>query len=111
MEVELNEEEFKKLFEEYLKSIYEYNSKLPKGIVLKPFHYVYRNGKKYVYVGRYFYKVIKEHGKIKWKYLGKEVPGLPKPPINPFEGLKFRKVGNKYYIKEEELKRIFRMMP
>ena len=110
MEVELNEKEFKELFEKYLKKVYEYNSKLPNGIILKPFHYVYRNGKKYVYIGRYFYKVVKENGKVKWKYIGKEVPNLPKPPANPFEGLRFRKVGDKYYVEKEELERILKMI-
>ncbi len=109
MEVEISKEEFRKIFESYLKAIYEYNAKLPHGIVLKPFHYVYRNGKKYVYVGKYFYKVVREGRKIKWIYLGKEVPeGLPKPPPNPFEGLRFRKVGDKYYVKKEEFEKYVR---
>ena len=71
--------------------------------MLKPFHYVYKNGKKYVYIGKYFYRVVKEGRRVKWVYVGKEPPeGVPPPPPNPFEGARFRKVGSKYLLEPKK---------
>ncbi|MFP3203656.1 MAG: hypothetical protein RXR43_16050, partial [Sulfolobus sp.] len=44
-----------------------------------------RNGKKYIYIGRYWYKLERKNGKQKWIYLGKEkpLPNLPDPPELP----------------------------
>lgn len=66
--------------------VYEYNTKIRGyGVYLKPYHIVYRNGKKYIYIGRYWYKLERKNGKQKWIYLGKEkpLPNLPDPPELP----------------------------
>ena len=66
--------------------VYEYNTKIRGyGVYLKPYHIVYKNGKKYIYIGRYWYKLERKNGKQKWVYLGKEkpLPNLPDPPELP----------------------------
>lgn len=89
------------ILENYLKELYEYNSKLPKGFAVKPIHYVKSKGKKYVYFGRYFYKYERVGGKVRWKYVGREPPkGYPPPPVNPLEGIKF--VVEKDYLLVDE---------
>jgi len=87
---------------EYIKEVYSYNERLPRGIVLKPFHYVKSKGRKYVYVGKYFYKYERVNGKVRWRYLGKEPPeGCPPPPPNPLDGLSARIEGNDLIVSEE----------
>ena len=94
------------ILNEYLKEIYEYNSKLPKGVVLKPFHYVNSKGRKYVYLGRYFYKYETIGGKVRWRYIGKEVPkDFPPPPPNPLEGVRFEVDGDYLILSERDLER------
>ncbi len=64
-------------------SVYGYNTKVKEyGVYLKPYHVVYRNEKKYIYIGKYWYKVTKVNGKLKWIYLGmkKPVQDMPDPP-------------------------------
>ena len=91
-----------KMIEEYLKKVYEYNSKLPKGVTLKPFHYVRSKGKTYVYIGKYFYKYERVNGKLKWKYVGKEPPkGCPPPPFFPLDGFSARVEGEDLLVSEE----------
>ena len=86
--VEVDQRELRELVEKYMKELYEYNEKLPKGIRLKVIHYVRSKGKTYMYIGKYFYKYETDGRKVKWKYLGKEPPeGCPPPPPNPLEGL------------------------
>jgi len=78
----------KTLEEAYKLKLYEYNSLISKWrIKLKPVHIVCSRGKKYVYLGRYWYRVEYSSGKLKWVYLGKEKPfeHLPDPPLNPLD--------------------------
>ena len=86
------------IFSPYRKRIYKYNEEIKdSGYYLKPIHVVYRllEGRKlkYVYFGRYWYRVYKtrekERTKLRWIYVGRDKPDphLPEPPINPLEGL------------------------
>ncbi len=76
--------------EVYRVKLYEYNRKVSKyGVYLKPLHIVtkqYANTTKtYYYYGRYWYRLIRKEGKLKWIYLGtiKPYAYLPDPPLNP----------------------------
>ncbi len=82
------------LYSDYRVKIYEYNSKIKEtGYYLKPIHIVHKslgNKKiKYLYFGRYWYKVVKKNKGFRWIYVGREKPDpmLPDPPIIPFEGI------------------------
>ncbi len=86
------------IFSPYRLRIYRYNEEIKNsGYYLKPLHMVYRSieGRKlkYVYFGRYWYRVYKSReGKktrLRWIYVGRDKPDphLPEPPINPLEGL------------------------
>jgi hypothetical protein len=96
-------EAVEKLLEEYRRLLYRYNSLVSsKGYYLKPVHVVVRDTpygrKKYVYIGRYWWKV-KYAGKkgstskVKWTYVGREKPrellGYPDPPHHPLIGLSY----------------------
>ncbi|ARM75795.1 hypothetical protein [Acidianus manzaensis] len=86
MLIRVEEKEFDKIFTRLKEMIYEYNSKISgTDVYLKPFHIVYKNGKKYIYIGKYWYKLEKINGKVKWIYLGKQKPinNLPDPPKFP----------------------------
>jgi len=79
-----------KIFDEVLRKlktqVYEYNSKIKdSGIYLKPYHIVYKNGKQYIYIGKYWYRLEKKGSKLKWIYLGKNKPTdvLLDPPAIP----------------------------
>jgi len=94
------------LMEKYVREVYEYNEKLPKGVRLKLVHYVTSKGKRYVYIGKYFYKYERVGGRIKWKYLGKEPPeGCPPPPKFPLDGFNARVEGNDLIVSEEVFER------
>ncbi len=76
--------------EVYRVKLYEYNREVSKfGVYLKPLHIVtkqYANTTKtYYYYGRYWYRLIRKEGKLKWIYLGTTKPytHLPDPPLNP----------------------------
>ena len=82
------------MYSPYRERIYAYNSRIKdSGYYLKPIHVVYKNVNnrrlKYLYFGRYWYRVFKGGKKVKWVYIGKEKPDphLPDPPISPFEGI------------------------
>jgi|GEM_PF-1014739 hypothetical protein len=66
------------------RSIYDYNEKIKStGYYLKPYHIVNKGKKKYLYIGKYWYKIISEN-KLKWIYIGKRKPEpLPDPPNIP----------------------------
>lgn len=99
----------KKVLENYLLKLYEYNSKIKHtGYYLKPVHIVtrWREGIKrtYYYYGRYWWR-LEYRGKrgktslIRWVYVGREKPkDLPEPPRNPLEGLRFYVVGDDVYM-------------
>ncbi|QKQ99793.1 hypothetical protein GWK48_04770 [Metallosphaera tengchongensis] len=86
MQVRMLEKEFDGILSSLKSLVYEYNSKIKQyNVYLKPFHVVYKNGKKYIYIGKYWYKLEKFNGKLKWIYLGKTKPmeQLPDPPQLP----------------------------
>lgn len=77
-----------KLVSRYRSKIYEYNTLIKSyGVKLKPVHIVVSKNRKYVYLGRYWYRVAYQKGKIKWIYLGRFKPykDMPDPPINPLD--------------------------
>jgi len=82
------------IYAPYRERIYAYNSRIrDSGYYLKPIHIVYKNVNnrryKYLYFGRYWYRVIKKGKRVKWVYIGREKPDphLPDPPLSPFEGI------------------------
>ena len=94
----------REIVSEYLKILSEYNKLVYKmGYYLKPKHVVYKKTSmgrvKYVYYGRYWWKLAYDgkRGKtsrVKWIYIGLTRPeGVPNPPENPLEGLKVRIAG------------------
>lgn len=112
------------LYEPYKRKINEYNVLIKdSGYYLKPLHFVYLKSPnmftniKYVYFGRYWYRVYKASGspgsksRTKWIYVGKEKPDptLPDPPINPFEGLYVLVVGSDVLLSEKSYKALVRI--
>lgn len=82
------------LYTQYKLEIMEYNEKIRgTGYYVKPIHVTYKDSGdsrlKYIYFGRYWYRVSRKGGRITWIYLGKDKPepSLPDPPLNPFEGI------------------------
>jgi len=78
------------LLEVYRLKLYEYNRRISTfKVYLKPLHIVIKQHgnrtKIYYYYGRYWYKVFRKDGKLKWLYLGctKPYDFLPDPPLNP----------------------------
>ncbi len=72
----------------YREELYHYNSLIQwSKIKLKPMHIVVSKGRRYIYLGRYWYRVEYKEGRVVWTYLGKEKPlsCLPDPPLNPLE--------------------------
>ena len=98
--------------ERYREQLYHYNSVVsPLGYYLKPVHYSYYTTadgerKRYVYLGRYWYRVERRGGRIRMRYVGREKPkeleGVPDPPPNPLEGLRFARIGDSDDILLEE---------
>jgi len=77
-----------KLTEVYKLRLYEYNTLIKDyGLKLKPVHIVISRNKKYIYLGRYWYRVVYKNGKVRWIYIGREKPyrELPDPPLNPLD--------------------------
>jgi len=81
---------FNALLDYYKRALYEYNNEAKRfGFYLKPVHIVVKDTLKgrmvYNYYGRYWYKLAKSNGKIKWIYVGvaKPIKELPEPPLNP----------------------------
>lgn len=82
------------LLSNYLPDIYRYNSLIKnRNYYLKPIHIVVKKTSsdivKYMYYGRYWYRLVKKPGGVKWVYIGRSKPerDLPDPPSNPLEGL------------------------
>jgi len=83
--------------DEYRRKLYEYNTLIKKWrIKLKPIHIVTSKGKKYVYLGRYWYRIEYHRGRLRWIYLGSKKPleDLPDPPVNPLELMIIRREGS-----------------
>ncbi|MEM2007213.1 MAG: hypothetical protein QW154_06215 [Sulfolobales archaeon] len=82
------------LYTQFKLELLEYNERIrDTGYYVKPMHVTYKSDNgvklKYVYFGRYWYRVNKRKKRLGWVYLGKEKPdpSLPDPPLNPFEGV------------------------
>lgn len=82
------------LYSQYKLEIMKYNERIRStGYYVKPIHVTYKNSSearlKYVYFGRYWYRISRRKRGIAWIYLGREKPepSLPDPPLNPFEGV------------------------
>lgn len=93
-------EEFRRAVESVLRVVYEFNSNLKGlGVYLKPVHRVYRveGGVRvvYEYYGRYWWRVERRGGRLRWRYIGRRPPlGAPEPPGHPLEGLSVKIVGD-----------------
>jgi len=90
MDDEASSRLFNALLDYYKRALYEYNNEAKRfGFYLKPVHIVVKNTLRgrmvYNYYGRYWYKLAKSNGKIKWIYVGvtKPIKELPEPPLNP----------------------------
>lgn len=109
-----------RLLEEYKRDLYSYNSMIREtGYYLKPVHIVVKNTvdgrKRYVYVGRYWWRIVYtgkkgKTSRIKWIYVGKEKPqelkNYPDPPGNPLVGFSFIPVDNgDILVREDVFKR------
>ncbi|RLG87428.1 MAG: hypothetical protein DRO39_00420 [Thermoprotei archaeon] len=82
-------DEFKKLLSQALDSclrlVYEYNNVAKAfNVYLKPIHVVTKkHNKVYIYVAKYWYRIVKQGNGIKWVYIGSgkpNIPDLPEPP-------------------------------
>ena len=93
-------EEFRRAVERVLRVVYEFNSRLKvRGVYLKPVHRVYRTegGVRavYEYYGRYWWRLERRGGRLRWRYLGRRPPlGVPEAPGHPLEGLSVKIVGD-----------------
>ncbi|MDM7274882.1 MAG: hypothetical protein P3X22_001995 [Thermoprotei archaeon] len=74
-------------------AIYEYNSRIKyTGFYLKPVHKVYKSPggvrRVYEYYGRYWWRITRKGGKVRFEYVGASKPAkVEEPPDNPLEGL------------------------
>ena len=95
-----------------LKDIYRYNASIRgTGYYLKPVHMVARSvggeRRTYYYIGRYWWRLSYagksgRTSRVRWTYVGREKPpGLPEPPANPFEGLRFYVVGDDVFLDKD----------
>ncbi|RLG80327.1 MAG: hypothetical protein DRO09_03290 [Thermoprotei archaeon] len=96
------------LYAPFRSRIYRYNSEIrDSGYYLKPVHLVYKSIRgrrvKYVYFGRYWYRVVRKGGSIKWIYVGRDKPDphLPDPPLSPFEGIGIAILGDDVVVDEK----------
>ncbi len=107
MFVTLSEREFDSVITRFKGLVYEYNSKIKEyNVYLKPFHVVSKGSKRYFYIGKYWYKLEKINGKLKWIYLGKEKPikEMPEPPRFPEATI--IKEENKFIVDEKILEEL-----
>ncbi len=104
MLVKVTREEYERIMDSLKRAVYEYNTSLRgTNVYLKPYHVVHKGDKKYVYVGRYWYVLEREKGRLKWRYLGKAKPfqNLPDPPRIPEMTIVVE--GNEFYVEEKAL--------
>ncbi|MEM0380135.1 MAG: hypothetical protein QXX35_01310 [Desulfurococcaceae archaeon] len=98
--------EIKLLLSSFLTELYRYNNMIKNwNYYLKPIHIVVKkrsNGEivKYIYYGRYWYRLARKSSGIKWIYIGREKPvrNLPDPPSNPVEGLVVKIAGDEVVV-------------
>lgn len=104
MFIKIDEKQFDNIITKFKELVYDYNSKIKVyDVYLKPFHVVHKNGKKYFYIGKYWYKLEKINGKLKWIYLGKEKPVREMPDPPKFPEFTIIKDNNDYLIDEKLL--------
>lgn len=82
------------LYSQFKLEILSYNERIKNtGYYVKPVHIAYKNSNtgrvKYIYFGRYWYRVVKRGNRLVWVYVGKDKPepSLPELPPNPFENI------------------------
>jgi hypothetical protein len=99
------------LYTPYKIEIMKYNDSIRwSGYYVKPIHVTYKNRGgvtlKYMYFGRYWYRVSRRGGRVSWIYLGRDKPdpALPDPPLNPFEGLAATAIGEDVELDLEGLR-------
>ena len=83
------------------RAVYSYNTVIRgSGYYLKPVHYVYKRSREgrvrvYEYYGRYWWRLTRSGGRVKWRYVGtRKPPGLPDPPRTGLEGLRIIRDGS-----------------
>jgi hypothetical protein len=83
-----------KVLDEVKRPLYEYNSVISRhGYYLKPVHKVYKrlsdgSLRVYEYYGRYWWKLRRVSGRLRWIYVGNVKPkGLPEPPPHALDGV------------------------
>jgi len=104
MQIKLTQQQFEEILSKLKKVVYEYNAIIRgSGVYLKPYHAVYKQNKKYIYIGKYWYRLERVGGKLKWIYLGKNKPikNLPDPPKIPESTIIVE--NNEVYIVENKL--------
>ncbi len=99
------------LYTPYKVEVMKYNDFIRwSGYYVKPIHVTYKNRSgitiRYLYFGRYWYRISRKRGKVSWIYLGREKPdpALPDPPLNPFEGLSAIAIGEDIELDLDGLK-------
>ncbi len=99
------------------RAVYEYNLAIKgTGYYLKPVHYVYKRAggrtRVYEYYGRYWWRLDRGSGRVRWRYVGKtKPPGLPDPPSTGLEGLRIIRDGDDIIVDcwvIERFKELFR---
>ncbi len=110
------------LLEEYKRAIYRYNSMIRgTGYYLKPIHVVVKHDtsgeKKYIYVGRYWWRVVYvgkkgKTSRVKWIYVGKEKPAelkdYPDPPSHILVGFSFIVLNDRDILVREDVFKRYR---
>ncbi len=98
----------------FLRDIYRYNSLLRgTGYYLKPVHIVTRETRfgrlRYIYIGRYWWRLERRGGRLRWRYVGREKPAeladVPEPPSSPLSGLVYAVKGDDVIIRLEVYRR------
>jgi len=99
------------LYTPYKVEVMKYNDSIRwSGYYVKPIHVTYKNRSgttlRYLYFGRYWYRISRKGGRVSWIYLGREKPDpvLPDPPLNPFEGLSATAIGEDVELDLDSLK-------
>jgi hypothetical protein len=109
MLVKVPKESVEEFLDKLRERVYGYNTKIKDyGVYLKPYHIVYKKEKKYIYIGKYWYKIMKVNGKLKWIYLGRSKPigEMPDPPS--LVNFTIVMEGNTYILDERMLNQIVR---
>jgi hypothetical protein len=95
-------EAFRAAVDSLLRQLYSYTESLRgTGYYLKPLHRVYKSDPEtgsrvvYEYYGRYWWRLERRRGRLRWRYVGREPPpGVPEPPRHPLEGMSVKILGS-----------------